>query len=283
MISSLLVLGFAPCMQAQIPNNGFEDWVSVGVYQDPVAWVTTNAVAALYGADPTCERGDAGTDGSSYMRVINRSAANGIVVHGKIVSGQGGRYGFAMVDRPVKLIGQVAYGIQPFNLGQIKVALTRWDSLAAHRVPVGSGVRNFTGTAAQWEDFSVLINYTDTATPDTAVITISAAEGVALVTAGSYLEVDEIKFSYTGMGVPGAAAPAKVGIRPTLVADRLEVLSEGPLAGLAVIDMSGRTVLRQAAAGPGQWVSVSGLAPGRYLLEARLPEGGRVRLPFIKE
>ncbi len=41
-----ILLAMTIITNAQIPNNGFEDWTTIGSYEDPTAWATMNFVSA---------------------------------------------------------------------------------------------------------------------------------------------------------------------------------------------------------------------------------------------
>ncbi len=46
MIFFVLIIVMSINVKAQIPNNGFEDWATIGSYEDPTGWATMNAVCA---------------------------------------------------------------------------------------------------------------------------------------------------------------------------------------------------------------------------------------------
>lgn len=282
LLSGLSLLAALPVAKGQVPNGNFETWNDFGTYNDPSFWSTTNAVAINFGAAPTCERVQPGWEGLACVKVTNQAAPNGVVVHGKVVSGTSGNYGFPFSGRPSSLSGRCQYGLPTFNIGQVKVFLSRWDSVAGLAIPVGSGSINFTGTATEWQNFNVPIGYVSSYDPDTAVITVTAAAGLVLVTEGAYLQVDDFKFVFSGTGMTEQAGNRGLAVRPTLAHDLLEVAAGDEMSGAVVLDALGRPVLRRALSGRAGTVALDGLAAGRYFLEVRFPDGELGRLPFVK-
>ena len=65
---------------AQIPNNSFENWTTVGSYSDPNSWSTLNATTnplSIY----TCTKGTGGASGggSAYLKLISKTVLTAVV------------------------------------------------------------------------------------------------------------------------------------------------------------------------------------------------------------
>jgi hypothetical protein len=282
LLAGFCLLISATSAMGQVPNGNFETWADHGTYQDPAFWNTTNAVAVNLGAMPTCTRVEPGWEGSACMKVVNQTALNGVVMQGNAVSVGPNGNGFAVVGRPASLEGKCLYGLDVYDVGKIRVSLTKWDSLAGQSVLVGSGMISFTGTDLDWHNFTVPIGYAGNLDPDTAMISISAAGGVVLVTAGSFLQVDDLKFVYTADGIRESVDSPDMTVFPTIAHEQLQVTAQHAMREVVVLDVLGRPVLRQVLAGLEGRVPLSGLANGRYVVQVRFTDGGLGRRSFLK-
>lgn len=70
---------------AQIPNSGFETWMSMGTYENPDGWATPNDFTTSAGVY-TAEKGTPGSPGSSYLKLTSKTVGS-TVVNGIAVSG----------------------------------------------------------------------------------------------------------------------------------------------------------------------------------------------------
>jgi hypothetical protein len=280
----LATVGLASALFAQIPNGDFNQWTSEATYGDPVNWKTTNALAQTFGVGPTCERGEPGSDGMGFARVINRAAGDGVVLQGKIVSSDTlGAIGFPYDLKPTTIGGRCQYDLHQYDVGQVQVSLTRWEPLANHSFTVGFGSVNFIGTSTgTWQSFSANISYLNNNIPDTAIITINAAASQLLVTDGSYLQVDELKFGFIGVGVD-ELANLSFSLHPSLASDQLNVTTTKPASLAVATDVTGRRVAQFAVVGQRSELNVGNLAPGRYVLEVEFKDGTTEKRSFIKE
>ena len=268
---------------AQIPNGDFNQWTSDQPYGNPISWITTNAYAATFGVGPTCERGEPGSDGLAFAKVVNRATAGGVVLQGTIVSGDSGKYGFPFDQRPTTFSGRCQYGLSQYDVAQVKVSLTKWDPIANHSYTVGFGSINFIGTSSQWQSFSANLTYNNSNIPDTAVVTVTAGASQLLLTDGSFLQVDELKFGFIGAGVGEVAGAELLSLRPSSVTDRMEVHAGKPLKSAVVNDASGKRVARFTLSGQQATLQLGDLSGGRYFMEVLFRDGSSAIRSFIKE
>lgn len=191
---------------AQIPNNGFENWSTVGSYNNPDSWGNLNAVTSVLSVY-TCVKGTPGAVGTAYMKLTSKSVVGMGVVPGIAVTGtidivsMKPKGGFPMTTRPQALTGkcQYMYGASPNDIGFMSVTLTKWDANTNTSLPIASGIKNLTGMEMSWADFSIPLTYVSSATPDTAMIVLSASG--ATPSNGSYLYVDNLNFTGTATGI----------------------------------------------------------------------------------
>ena len=95
---------------AQVPNNGFETWTSMGSYENPAQWGTMNNTTAPLGIF-TAQKGTPGSVGASYLKLTSKTFSS-TVVPGIAVSGvldsmtMMPKSGFAYNQRPASFTGK---------------------------------------------------------------------------------------------------------------------------------------------------------------------------------
>ncbi|HRN38405.1 MAG TPA: T9SS type A sorting domain-containing protein [Flavobacteriales bacterium] len=271
---------------AQIPNGGFEQWVTPtgATYQDPVGWITFNGLTSLFpGMGLSCEMGSPGAVGSHYATVTTREATGVGVIPGAIAVGDGvtGRTGFAYTNRPATFTGQWQYNIQPNDSGIVSVVLMKWNPGTQESTVVGGAVLLLQGSISGWQPINATLQYETAETPDSAFVTVISSVGSVPVT-GSFIKVDALALSGVFTGV-GEQDGAQARIFPTLASDQLNVEVQAPLHAVAVIDLTGRAVMFKPAGGLSTKLDVSGLKPGRYMVQVELTDGKRVVRSFVKQ
>ncbi len=196
MRTSLLPFALFPFIaSAQIPNGGFENWVDQGGYLDPVGWLTYNEIPTV-GGTPV-EQGAPGIPGNFHVSITTRQAAGGgIAVQGWASAGASAmNAGFPYAARPALLTGQWQYGIQPTDLGQVLVALSRWNSGTSSTELIAMGELEVMGTLSNWQSFSIPLVYFSNDLPDTAYIEIVSSIEFSNPVVGSFVKVDDLAFS----------------------------------------------------------------------------------------
>lgn len=216
-----MIIGAACSLSAfaQIPNNGFENWSSIGGYNVPDSWGNLNSVTSLLSVY-TCTKGTPGAAGTAYLKLTSKTVAGMGVVPGIAVTGNidivsmKPKGGFPITTRPQSLTGkcQYMYGASPNDIGFMSVTLTKWDANTNTSLPIASGIKNLTGMEMSWADFTIPITYVSSATPDTAMIVLSASG--ATPSNGSYLYVDNLNFTGTATSVSELNANHHISIFP---------------------------------------------------------------------
>lgn len=213
------------CLNAQIPNAGFENWTSMGSYSNPDGWGTLNdltTAAAVY----TAEKGTPGSPGSSYLKLTSKTAgptvANGIAVSGVLnPSTLQPVSGFAYSGQPAALTGKWQHMIYGSSQGSISAQLTRWDATSGMRIVVASANVTLSGMAMSWANFSIPFNYIDAQAPDSCVITLKAS-GMN-PTNMDYLWVDNLNLSGNVAGLSEILNLNNVQIFPNPSAELITV------------------------------------------------------------
>ena len=177
----------------QIPNNGFENWTTVGSYMDPNGWATPNSLstgsfyAVTRAADPYPT-----SVGNYSVRIENNTSllANfsglGIVMTGGLVAPHPA---FPITGHPTSLTGY--YKFLPQNTDTMYINIIFF----LNGTGVASGKLTTTSIAANWTSFNVpMLAYSSA---DSAHIIIAAynADGPNNIPYGnSVLFVDNLNF-----------------------------------------------------------------------------------------
>ncbi|MCO5275929.1 MAG: T9SS type A sorting domain-containing protein [Flavobacteriales bacterium] len=285
LLSSLAVAAVLAPACAQIPNGSFENWTTPtgATYEDPVGWITFNGLAALFpGMGLSCEKGTPGAVGSYYATVTTRESTGigvlqGIVTLGDITTG---RTGFAYTSRPATFTGQWQYNIQPNDSGMVAVILTKWNAVTQEGEVVGGAVAPALGSIAGWQPINVPFEYESSTTPDSAFVVVAASMNAPVT--GSFIKVDGLAMSGISTGIAEQEA-ALLQVFPSPATDRLNLRSGTAMNWASIIDITGRPVLYKAVEGTGIDLNVSGLKPGRYMVQVELAGGKRMVRSFVKE
>jgi len=123
---------------AQIPNAGFEDWTSMGSYNNPNDWGTLNDVTMIMSTF-TCAKGSPGNPGSSYIKLTSKTVTGMGIVPGIALTGNVDiatlslTGGFPYTSRPVSLAGNWQYMAFGSDQGFIAVYLSKWNTASHSR------------------------------------------------------------------------------------------------------------------------------------------------------
>lgn len=266
---------------AQVPNGGFEDWTSAGDFNDPDGWVTFNSITFMLGGVLCCEEGTPAPQGDTYVHLTTRFVDGAGVIPGLMYTGASADapQGFPHAERSSTLTGQWMFDILGDDMGVITVTLTRWNPETQQRDDVGSGAAMAMGAQGTWAPFSMDIEYTSALDPDTATIYMISSTNAS--SAGSTLSVDDLAFG-ASTGVQ-AAERAHFSLAPSPATDVLRVTSTEGIAGVSVMDLSGREVRTIATNGLPAVLDVAALPAGTYVARVRFTDGRLTARPFIKQ
>lgn len=224
-------------------------------------------------------KGSPGDSGFHYMKLVSTAITGIGVVPGVAVSGTidmttfQPKSGFAFAARPYSLDGNWQYMAYGSDQGHIAILLTKWNSGTNMRDTVAFTDYPLPIMAMTWTAFTIPLNYYSGATPDSAVIVLSAS-GSAPVDK-SYLYVDNLKFTGTAVAaVPNVSTCfGSTSIFPNPASNSATILytSDGPSPlHISVLDAAGRIVSQTDVAllkGANRFsLNTSGFAPGSYLV-----------------
>lgn len=287
-LSFIATIAISTIVTAQIPNAGFENWTSMGAYNNPDSWDNLNAMTTSMSVY-TCTKGTPGSPGTAYLKLVSKSVSGmgvmpGIATTGTInmgnmnVSG-----GFAFSQRPQSLTGKWQYMASGSDAGFVAVYLTKWNSMMNMRDTVAMAMQSLSGMAMSWTNFTLNLMYMNGNNPDTAQIILSSS-GMTPV-ANSYLYVDNLAFSGSVAGVKeNVSLIGNLSVYPNPASEKLSVdllLQKNTSLKLQLIDLSGNIVKEFAEANVSgklnRSIELSALAKGVYFLKVLTDNGSEVR------
>lgn len=265
---------------AQIPNNSFENWTSMGSYSNPDNWDNLNSMTSsmsVYTA--TKGTGGASGGGASYLKLVSKNVSGMGVMPGVAVCGTINmttfkpQSGFAFASRPQKLTGSWQYMASGSDAGFVAVYLTKWNAGMMMRDTIAKATQNLSGMAMSWATFNLTLNYMSTATPDSAMIIFSASGATPV--ANSYLYVDNISFSGTVTGIKNnESLITNTTIYPNPATEKISIdmdLQKSSNVKLQIVDLTGK-VVKELNVGEIQGkhtstISTTNMAKGTYFLK----------------
>jgi len=162
---------------AQIPNSGFENWTTVGSYENPMGWNTGNGSSSgtFYPATKSTDHypisiGNYSIRLENYLPLVNGSSYGFAVTENPISSGC--IPSFPITGHPTKLYGY--YKCFPVNGDTIQIGI----ELFKNGVWIAGGQLITSDTVSDWTSFNITIfshteSYTNT-DADSATIAIAA-------------------------------------------------------------------------------------------------------------
>lgn len=196
-------------LNAQIPNNGFENWTTTGGYEDPVGWFTGNISSSgtFYPATKSTDHypvsiGNYSIRLENHLPLVNGSS------YGFAVTGDSNPSGcvpsFPITGHPTKLYGY--YKCTPLNNDTIQIGI----ELFKNGVWIAGGEFLCLNTVTNWTSFNIPISsYTDA---DSATITVAAFYNDTICNlpygpyGNSFLYIDNISFDNLITSLPEPAS-----------------------------------------------------------------------------
>ncbi len=284
---AMSVAGFA-----QIPNNGFENWTTIGSYSNPDNWGTLNNTTVIDSVY-TATKGTPGNPGTSFLKLtsktINTTVVNGIAISGVLDSiTMMPKSGFAFNLRPANFIGKWQHMIYGTSQGSLQVTLTRWDTGLNQRVSVASANKTLSGMAMSWANFTIPFTYTDGNNPDTCIIVLKASGSTP--TNNDYLWVDNLAFSGTITGIEKHDSFLNNFVlypNPSTESINLNLnLKTSQHIIVEVLDINGKAILSKDLGllkGESlQTISISDVAKGTYMVRVVGEQGTEVQKIVIE-
>ncbi len=277
---------------AQIPNNGFENWTTVGTYSTPDNWETMNPTTAASGTF-TAEKGTPGSPGASYLKLTSKTVSttvvNGVAVCGKLNAvTMLPTAGFPSTLQPVSFTGKWQHMIFGSSQGAVMVTLTKYNTVTHMRDVVATANQTLTGMAMSWSAFTIPFNYVSSMVPDSCIIFLKASGSTPYQ--DDYLWVDNLAFSGSVTGLNNLEKNnSNISVYPNPATENVTIeLNINTASALAIklVDLTGK-LIKEINAGEIQGVYkttilTDDLNKGVYFLKVTSKESSEVKKIFIQ-
>jgi hypothetical protein len=262
---------------AQIPNNGFENWKTVGNCMKPEGWYGTNDFADTTGTYFGITRS---TDhyptsvGSYSIRIESKPAllpamaAYGICWAGNVNGSD--KPSFPVTGHPTSFCGY--YKFLPQNNDTMRIFLCLYkngDEVQQAKIET-------TVAASVWTSFNVTIpSYTDA---DSARIMMAAfyPDGAFLPKGNSVLYVDNLSFNNLITGISDINEKTNISVDPNPANENLVITlpdNTGKQIDMQIFNVNGQQVLSQLIFDNTSTIDISKLTQGIYFVHATTEEG----------
>jgi len=233
--------------QNQIPNNDFENWETIGSYEDPIDWNTPNSLTSALGVITVSKSSDS-YSGSYSAKLESKNIIFVGTIPGFITLGE---FEINFTTQEYSITGGVPFTGRPSQFtGNFKYSPNSGDQalmalvLLKHNpggVPdtIGMGAKIVTNSVSSWTDFSTDIMYFSNEEPDTMNIMLLSSAQLSPVE-GSKLFVDNLGLVFeanpeiTSVDPSSGAQGTNVGITITcentyfLTGDTDVIFKQGP-------------------------------------------------------
>ncbi len=278
---------------AQIPNNGFENWTSMGSYSNPDGWDQLNSMTTGMGVY-TCTKGTPGSVGTAYLKLVSKTVTGMGVMPGVAVSGlidmtaMKPKSGFPFTGQPQKLTGSWQYMASGADAGFVAVILTKWNSAMMMRDTIAKANQVLSGMAMSWLTFNINLTYKSSALPDSAIIVLSAS-GTTPV-ANSYLYVDNLSFAGSVAGINTIDNyVSNINAYPNPASDNITIelnAQKTSTIKLQLVDVTGK-LIKEINAGDIQGnykhtINTAGISKGIYFLKVTANDAVEVKKIIIQ-
>jgi hypothetical protein len=292
LLTVLFILSTSSFAQ-KIPNNGFEDWTTVGPYEMPDYWDNLNPTTEPSGVY-TCTQGTPGSPGTAFLNLTSTLIPGMGVVPGVAVCGvldQASRLpvsGFAFQERPELFTGRWQYMMFGTGKGFMDVLLTKWNTLQSKRDTIAYKHYILNGMVMNWQNFSVPLTYFSGSYPDSCIIFLSASGAVAADF--DYLWADNLAFSGNVItSIPTAGGKVKeIRIVPNPSSGKVSIryyIDRNENVIISLTDERGSMVKeysREAVHGENEFImNLEGVPPAVYFLTVRSLSGSETKKMVI--
>lgn len=264
-------------VKAQIPNPGFENWTTVGSYEDPDGWGTLNSTTSALSV-LTVTKGTPGNPGNSYIKLTAKSLGAFGVIPGITVTGvidptsQTVTGGFPYTQRPASLDGSFQH-MATGTGGGILIWSWHWNSGLMTRDTICAGYLPLSGMAMSWTNFSVPLVYVNSGNPDSCMILMVTSNPAV---ANDYLWVDDLHFTFPSGIQNTAATTPQISLYPNPAHGKLNVFAGNLLNAnctMQVVDVTGKLMIEKTEhvfnQNLHQTIDISSLQAGLYIFNMK--------------
>jgi len=193
--------------QIQPFNGGFENWVTIGPYENPDGWSSFNNFYS-YGIPEMSFKDTSAHSGTYALRLISDTAtvpppfgtnvldtlAGFVFIGGADFNNPGISY----TDRPLSMQAFVKGTIVPSGNAILMATLRKWNTSTHVRDQVGQAMYFMTSSITNYTQISVPFNYSLSSIPDTLEIKIMAGDvgPGGIIKPGNEFFIDDLSFTF---------------------------------------------------------------------------------------
>ncbi len=282
-----MLLCTASATQAQIPNAGFENWITVGSHEDPEGWATMNGFSGTSFNSCTKSTDHYPTNVGQYsVRLENNTAL------GQFTGGYGGvvtdafnypfQPAFPLLANPSSLHGYFKFTSLNADQAWVKLVLFNEGVIVADESFV-SEAQSYT----EWTPFDIQLD--DYGDADSATILLFAFYPIGQTdgpNGNSVLWVDNLSFDSPITSVADLTETERgFTIFPNPTIDQFTVRTEAAVnegTTISIYSVLGALVHTEALRSSGQTVNVSSLPTGTYVIELRTADSLSTRKLLVQ-
>ncbi len=284
MIGSLALISIAMA-QNPLPNPGFENWETIGAYEEPIDWSSANECSdqiSLYAVGKSTDA----HSGSFSVRMVTLDLLGTVKINGVVTTSDmictppyGISGGITYDQRPDSIAGWYKYTAVDLDTGYVQAILFNGADT------IGYAKAATWGTTSIWSRFSEAIDYTSTATPTLSSVLFNSSWGNGNLNqgfAGSELLIDDVEFIFNPNGIGDHPTAAQWEVYPNPTDGVLHVeFAAGEDAFLTLLDVAGKQVAFERVGETASELDLSALEPGLYVyrlmsLENRVIRTGKL-------
>jgi hypothetical protein len=270
-LSSLMLIVFFAAAQT-IPNPGFENWETVGTYENPVSWSTPNPFTSLAGVVTVTKSEDAHSGSYSAqletMTVLGPNVSPGLVTLGNfavdfLTGAPTFSGGIEMPDMVKNFSGWYKYsGVDSDSAYIFMMSFRHPEGEEIDTVGVGM---TYLKDAADWTSFSIDMYQISENPADSFNVIIMSSPSAALHV-GSMLQVDDLAIETVTGIINFTKQTTEVKVYPNPVSDfvKFEVENAEKNLEVSIFDNNGRCVEKLTFSGNSTEVNLSSYPAGMY-------------------
>jgi hypothetical protein len=259
--------------QGIVPNGSMERWSTVGGYENPDKWNTSNGSLGTTVVNVT--KSTVFQDSAFAARLEAKTVlaggffstpVPGVITTGSI-SGVTITGGQPYSQKPLKLTGYYQYTPTGTDTASMEVLLTRWNTTSKARETVASGIYFSNATLTTYTPFTVNLVYNKsiTAAPDTQLIIISTSKNRQKAVSGSFMFVDHMAWSGIVTGTYEINNVSFNRIYPNPANNEVTITNNSGVSNLmAVYDISGRKLDEVVLENSNTTLNTSAYSKGLY-------------------
>jgi hypothetical protein len=193
--------------QTQPPNNGFENWVTVGTAENPSSWSSFNDFY-MYGVPELSFKTTDASSGTYALRLVSDTATIPPPLGTNVLDTLAGYVflgspdmnnpGIPYTERPDFMQAYVKGTLAPGGAMYIIAGLRKWNTGTQSRDQVGQALYYMTTSTAAYTPISVPFVYSLPDNPDTLEIKIMAGDvgPGGIIMPGNEFFVDDLTFTF---------------------------------------------------------------------------------------